>query len=79
MFDAAADGRHGATTVEWSTRPQTIMGMIEFEDHSEENQKALLAYMDGEVAHGTRRIRAVVFCGIARLFARVHKWFLSLS
>jgi hypothetical protein len=24
------------------------MGMIEFEDHSEENQKALLAYLDAQ-------------------------------
>lgn len=34
------------------------MGMIEFEDHSEENQRDLLAYLDGQLPDRMTPVRA---------------------
>jgi hypothetical protein len=51
------------------------MAMIEFEDHSEENQRALLAYLAGEKPKGWATVRPLMGAGIlhrlARLFARL--------
>jgi uncharacterized protein (DUF983 family) len=40
--------------------------MIEFEDHSEENQKALLEYLDREEAASSRQM--CPYCGAINLF-----------
>ncbi len=48
------------------------MAMIEFEDHSEENQKALLAYLSAGYAHWERKDpRGGEW---RRLLARLAKW-----
>jgi hypothetical protein len=55
------------------------MAMIEFEDHSEENQKALLAYLAREESDGGRvASRSEARRAVARLFARLRSWFAGL-
>jgi len=48
------------------------MAMIEFEDHSEENQKALLAYLAAGYAHWERK--DPLDAEWRRFFARLAKW-----
>ena len=54
------------------------MAMIEFEDHSEENQKALLAYLAGDETNGnTERSRGIerprALVRLTRLLVRLRR------
>ena len=50
------------------------MAMIEFEDHSEENQKALLAYLDSEKYFAATPNRNRLSSIILRLVRLLRRW-----
>jgi hypothetical protein len=50
------------------------MAMIEFEDLSEENQRALLAYLAGEKPTGWATMRPLMGTGILHRLARLFVW-----